>query len=164
MRRGWRTARRATSPRGWARALAPAPPAAARRRRVRAGGARPGAAARPARARAPPSGRALVATAVAQSELDVLQHGKMREQRVVLHDHADPPALGGRETATRPGHAQHAPTDGDLTRVGTLKTHDQPQQGRFTAARRPEYAKQLASLDRRPTRARSGDRLTEATC
>ena len=94
-RRGSRTARRAGSARGSARARGRARRAAAGRRRARAPGALPSPP-RPtssSTSRDPPA-VGLAAEAVADVAGDV----EVREERVVLEDHADPPLLGRRRS------------------------------------------------------------------
>ena len=79
-----------------------------------------------------------------ETESDVLFDGKVREQRVILKDHADAP-LFRRYALPRPADCLLAQADfaiGDF-----LETGDAAQQGGLAAARRAQQAGNAASLE-----------------
>ena len=82
------------------------------------------------------------APAALEPEGDVLADGHVREERVVLEDHAEAAALGrgGRDVLA---------VDEDAPRVGRLEAGDQPQHRRLAAAGGTEERDDLAL--RRPT-------------
>jgi hypothetical protein len=84
---------------------------------------------------------ALGATRPRESEADVAEHVEVREQRVVLEDHADAAALR-RDEGLRPGDG--LPVDGDRARVGALEAGDQPQCRGLAAAAGPQERHELA--------------------
>ena len=67
----------------------------------------------------------------AQRVADVGGDVHVREERVVLEDHPDPPALGGDRAA---GPLDLLAADLDRARVGALEAGDQPQRRRLAAA------------------------------
>jgi hypothetical protein len=71
---------------------------------------------------------------------DVVQHGQVREQRVLLEDGVDVTPVRGR--AHRVGSA-----DQDLALVRLLEAGDQPQRRGLAAARRPQERQELALAD-----------------
>src|SRR5215831_15173304 len=72
-----------------------------------------------------------------QAKLDILTHSHVREQRVILEDHADVPLLRWHHQA-RPA---YQPLDErDLTGIWLLEASDEAQQGRLAAAARAEQA------------------------
>ena len=75
--------------------------------------------------------------ATAQRELQVLPHGHVRVERVVLEDHRDVAVLRRHVGDVPPG-------DRDLAGRGRLEAGDQPQQRRLAAARGPEQDHELA--------------------
>ena len=87
---------------------------------------------------------ALVARAPLEPEGDVALHRQVREERVVLEDHPDPPPLRRHE---RRRARQLGPADGDRAGVGALEAGDQPQQRGLAAAGRPQHRDQLAARD-----------------
>jgi hypothetical protein len=87
---------------------------------------------------------ALVPRPSRQTEGHVGPDREVREQRVVLEDHPNPPPLGSHEAAG-PGH--HLVADDHAARVGPLEAGDGPEQRRLAAARGSEHGHQLAALD-----------------
>ena len=75
-----------------------------------------------------------------QRERDVLEHGHVRIQRVVLEHHRDI-ALHGVDEVHEPA------ADHDLTRVGILEPRDDSQDRALPAPRRPEQDEELAVCD-----------------
>ncbi|EAU68781.1 conserved hypothetical protein [Stigmatella aurantiaca DW4/3-1] len=75
-----------------------------------------------------------------QAELEVLPHGHVRIERVVLEHHRHV-ALLGRELV------HHAAADGDGAAGDLLQAGDHPQRGGFTAARGPHEHQELMVLD-----------------
>src|SRR5919106_1166062 len=82
--------------------------------------------------------------AARDAEADVLRHGQVREEGVVLENHADAPPLGRhprgrvRDRALEQAH---------LAAVRPLEARDQAQQRRLAAARGAEERYELAALD-----------------
>src|SRR5260370_1371759 len=74
-----------------------------------------------------------------QAEGDVVEHGQVREQRVVLEDHAEPAALG-RQVIDR------ASIEPDLAARGRKQPGQQVQRGGLAAARRPQEGDELAAV------------------
>ena len=73
----------------------------------------------------------------AQPEGDILEHGQMREYRIVLEHHREP-ALPRRQVRHVAPADQHAPA------ALPLEPRDDAQQRRLAAARRPEQREELA--------------------
>ncbi len=73
----------------------------------------------------------------AQPEGDVFVDGEVREQRVILEDHADAPLLRRQALA---GTADHGAAQADLAAGDLLEAGDAAQQGRLAAARGAEQA------------------------
>ena len=79
-----------------------------------------------------------------QPETDVRGDAQVREERALLGDEADPPALGG-DVGGRSG--ELAAAEAHRARVGPLEAGDHPQQRRLAAAGRPEDRGQAARRD-----------------
>ena len=79
-----------------------------------------------------------------QPEGDVLGHGQVREQSVVLEHHPHPPLLG-RQGDPRAGDKPAA--DLDRAAVGPLEAGDEPQRRRLAATAGAEQRQQMASFD-----------------
>ncbi len=77
---------------------------------------------------------------VAQPEGDVVRHGEMREQSVLLEDESDAPPL--RVDSTRPVVHQR-PSDADRAAIDTDESGDQSQQRRLPAPARAHESEQL---------------------
>ncbi len=77
----------------------------------------------------------------AEPVADVVADGKMREQRHVLEDHPDAPALRG-NGRPGPGHAPSADLDGPG--IGSVQAGDQPQDGGLPTAGRAQHREHLA--------------------
>ena len=77
----------------------------------------------------------------AHREGDVLAHGHMRIQGVGLENHGQP-ALGRRQRG------RVLPVNHDPAAAHVFQTGDQPQQGGFAAARRPDEDHELSVFDR----------------
>ena len=139
-------------------ARGPAPRAAPARRRAGPAGGR---AARRCRARPPPPGRGGGSLArhlpPPQPEREVVEHGHLRVQRVVLEDHRDV-ALARRDLVHDP-RRRSAPRPRDR-----LEPREHPQRGRLARAGRPDEHHELAVGDlqrearARPRRGRSACR------
>ena len=86
----------------------------------------------------------LLATSALQPERHVGGHGEVREERVVLEDHADTAELGLDETA-RPHHLEIANRNPPAR--GTLDAGHQAKQRGLAGARRPEQAQHLPVRD-----------------
>jgi hypothetical protein len=84
-----------------------------------------------------------------QAVADVLPHGHVRPQRIVLEHHADA-ALVGRHLI------DDAIVEPDLALVGRVEACHQPQQRRLAAARRTEEREELSLLDREAAAVYSG--------
>jgi hypothetical protein len=85
---------------------------------------------------------------------DVVRHGHVREERVVLEHHVDG-ALVGR-------HADHRDAaDQDMALRGLLEAGEQAQRGGLAAARRPQEAEEGAAFDAQG-HVVDGDDLAEA--
>ena len=76
-----------------------------------------------------------------QAVADVVGHGQVRKQRVVLEDDADV-ALGGRQARDVP------PVEHDRALRQALEARDEPQQRRLPGAARAEQGQELARRDR----------------
>ena len=85
-----------------------------------------------------------------QTEGDVLRHGHVREQRIVLEDHADI-AREGLQVLDMP------PLEVDLAGVRREEPGDQPERRRLAASRRSEQGDELALRDGQVERAHGGD-------
>ena len=79
-----------------------------------------------------------------QSECHVLGRGEVREQRVVLEDHAQPAFLR-RHVTLAVGH--RLACDAHRPCVRLLEAGDQAQRGGFAAAARPQQHHDLAAFD-----------------
>jgi hypothetical protein len=84
------------------------------------------------------------AVEVDQTEADVVRHGEVGEERVVLEDDAAAAGLG-RHAAALARHPQAA--DGHRARVGRLEAGDETQRRGLAAARWPEQRHDLALGD-----------------
>ena len=79
-----------------------------------------------------------------EPEGDVLGHGEVGEERVVLEHHPDSPSLGGDPAALS---RDRLAGDRDPPRIGCLEPGDQAEQGRLAAAGRAEERDDLAAID-----------------
>ncbi len=82
-----------------------------------------------------------------QAEPDVAGHAQVREQGVILKDHADLPLL---RCEMPPRSAHRLSTKQDTPLLQPLKACDQAQHRAFAAAGRAEQATNLASLEMEP--------------
>jgi hypothetical protein len=78
--------------------------------------------------------------AQAHAEADVLLHGHVRVQGVVLEDHGDVAVLGLLV-------GDHPVADGDLAVGDLVQAGDHAQDGRLAAARRADQDHELAAVD-----------------
>jgi hypothetical protein len=89
-------------------------------------------------------GDAFAPAPAVDAEADVLGHGQVREERIVLEDHADAATLGRHPGAVAGDGRVLEP---DLAGVRVLEAGDQAQQRRLAAAARAEERDDLALLD-----------------
>ena len=75
-----------------------------------------------------------------QAVLDILAHGQMREDRIVLEDHAD-------IALVRRNAVDDLIIETDVAGFDAVETGDHAQQGGLAAARGPQQGKKLAVLD-----------------
>ena len=89
------------------------------------------------------AGDALALGVLADAEGDVLRHGQVREQRVVLEDHADAPRFRRLGEA---GAGDHFARQADLALADRLETGDGAQGGGLAAAGGAEQATDVAGV------------------
>ncbi|MCY1291882.1 hypothetical protein D9M70_410860 [compost metagenome] len=90
------------------------------------------------------AGDALPVGMLADAEGDVVGHGQVREQRIVLEHHADPPLLRRQGEA---GAGDDLAAELDLALVHRLETGDGAQRGGLAAAGGAEQAADVAGVE-----------------
>ena len=83
----------------------------------------------------------------AQAEGNVLEHGEVRKQQVVLEDHRDGPSLGRNEDPRR-RFVQHGPVEDDAPSVERQESRQAAEQRRLPRAIGPEHRDHFARFNR----------------